>query len=130
MDGLVEIVLDCRHAASTARFWATALDWEVRPYDEEEIARLADLGLTPDTDPSVAVDEPEGLLVLFCTEVPEPKTGKNRMHLDVRIQNRARLDQLIALGAQVLQRDGRRMIMADPEGNEFCAVGVPEDWNP
>lgn len=128
MHGLAEIVLDCRHAPSTAKFWAAALGWELRPYDAEEIARLADLGLTPETDPSVAIDEPEGLLVMFCTEVPEPKVGKNRMHLDVRIRDRPHLEELFAMGARVVHRDGRRLVMTDPEGNEFCAVNVREDW--
>jgi len=117
----VEIVLDCRHAAKLAPFWAAALGWRIRPYDEAEVARLAALGLTPESDPSVAIDAPDGSLVFFVQEVPEPKTVKNRMHVDVQLRDQAHFDELIGLGATVLSEyDGWRL-MADPEGNEFCA---------
>jgi hypothetical protein len=118
---LVEIVLDCRHASDLARFWEVALGWRIRPYDDAEVARLATLGLTPETDPTVAIDSPDGSLVFFLQEVPEPKTGKNRMHVDVRLQDDAHLAQLLRLGATVVsEHDGWR-VLADPEGNEFCA---------
>src|ERR1044071_4396962 len=79
--GLVAIVLDCRHAASLARFWATALGWSVRPYDDAEVVRLAGLGLTPETDPQVAVDAPDGSLTLWLVELAEHRPAKDRMHL-------------------------------------------------
>jgi Glyoxalase-like domain len=121
MSHLVEIVLDCRHASSLARFWEVALGWRIRPYDEAEVARLATLGLTPETDPTVAIDSPDGSLVFFLQEVPERKTVKNRMHVDVRLQDDAHLAQLLRLGATVVsEHDGWR-VLADPEGNEFCA---------
>ncbi|HEX5495168.1 MAG TPA: VOC family protein [Mycobacteriales bacterium] len=121
MSHLVEIVLDCRHAATLARFWEAALGWRIRPYDEDEIARLAARGLTPESDPTVAIDSPDGSLIFFVQEVPEPKTVKNRMHVDVQLRNRAHLDELVRLGATVLsEHDGWR-VLADPEGNEFCA---------
>ena len=122
MSGLVGIVLDCRHASKLARFWEVALGWRIRPYDEAEVARLAALGLTPDTDPMVAVDSPDESLVFFLQEVPEPKAVKNRMHVDVRLRDQAHLDELLRLGATVLsERDGL-WLMADPGGNEFCAT--------
>ena len=117
----MEIVLDCRHAAKLAPFWAAALGWRIRPYDEAEVARLAALGLTPESDPSVAIDSPDGSLVFFVQEVPEPKTAKNRMHVDIQLRDQAHLDELVRLGASVVsEHDGWR-VMADPEGNEFCA---------
>ena len=59
MGKLKEIVIDADHPASLARFWAAAVDgYAVRPYDDAEIARLAALGLTPETDPFVLVDGP------------------------------------------------------------------------
>jgi hypothetical protein len=121
---LAAVVLDCRHAAPLARFWAEALGWAIRPYDADEVARLAGLGLTPETDPTVAVDSPDGSLTLWCAEVPESKAGKNRMHLDVRVGSAAHLDRLLALGATVRQRLPEWTVMADPEGNEFCAFGA------
>ena len=53
------IVVDSLHPAMLARFWAAALDgYAVRAYDDAEIARLASLGFTPETDPNVMVDGP------------------------------------------------------------------------
>jgi Glyoxalase-like domain len=120
MSHLVEIVLDCRHAAKLAPFWEVALGWQIRPYDEAEIARLAALGLTPQTDPTVAIDSPDGSLVFFLQEVPEPKTVKNRMHVDIRLRDEAHLEELLRLGATVVSEYDRRWVLADPEGNEFC----------
>jgi Glyoxalase-like domain len=122
MGGVVGIVLDCRHAAKLAQFWQAALGWRIRPYDEAEIVRLAALGLTPETDPMVAIDSPDGSLVFHLQEVPEPKTGKNRMHVDIRLRDQAHLDELLRLGATVMsEHDGWR-ILTDPEGHEFCAT--------
>jgi hypothetical protein len=121
MSHLVEIVMDCRHAAGLATFWEVALGWRIRPYDEAEVARLAAVGLTPQTDPTVAIDAPDGSLVFFLQEVPEPKTVKNRMHVDVRLRDEAHLEDLLRLGATVVsEHDGWRVLL-DPEGNEFCA---------
>jgi hypothetical protein len=121
MSLLVEIVLDCHDASTLARFWEVALGWRIRPYDEAEVARLAALGLTPETDPTVAIDSPDGSLVFFLQEVPERKTVKNRMHVDVQLRDAAHLEQLLRLGATVVsEHDGWR-VLADPEGNEFCA---------
>ncbi|GLL02783.1 glyoxalase [Dactylosporangium matsuzakiense] len=118
---LVEIVLDCGHASELARFWAAALGWQIRPYDEAEVARLAALGLTPQSDPTVAIDSPDGSLVFFLQQVPETKRVKNRMHVDIRLRDQDHLDELMRLGATVVsEHDGWR-VLADPEGNEFCA---------
>jgi hypothetical protein len=85
------------------------------------VARLATLGLKPETDPMVAIDSPEGSLVFFVQEVPEPRTVKNRMHVDIRLRDGAHLEELLQLGATVIaEYDGWR-VLADPEGNEFCA---------
>jgi hypothetical protein len=122
MSHLVGIVLDCRHASKLAPFWQAALGWRIRAYDQAEVARLAALGLTPQTDPMVAIDSPDGSLVFHLQQVPEPKTVKNRMHVDVRLRDQAHLDDLLRLGATVVsEHDGWR-VMADPEGNEFDAV--------
>ena len=118
----VEIVVDCPPgtAPSLARWWLQVLDgYDVRPYDEEEIARLAALGLTPETDTSVVVDGP-GPSVWF-TEVPEPKAGKNRVHIDVRVIDRAaRVARLVAAGATVSFEDESHTVLLDPADNELC----------
>jgi Glyoxalase-like domain len=122
MAGLRDIVVDCSRAAPLARFWAAALDgYDVRPYDEAEIARLAGLGYTPDTDPTVAVDGPGP--TLFFQEVPEPKPAKNRLHLDLSAPDRrAETERLVALGASVFKEYESHTTLLDPEGNEFCVL--------
>lgn len=122
MGNLVGIVLDCQRAAGLARFWEVALGWPIRPYDDAEVARLAAQGLTPATDPCVAIDSPDGSLVLFVQEVPEPKLAKNRMHLDIQLRDDAHLTELRELGATVLSEHEHWLVLADPEGNEFCAT--------
>ena len=125
MSGLAAIVIDCERAAPLARFWSLALGWPIRAYDAAEVTRLAELGHTPETDPTVALDSPDGNAALICAEVPEPKAVKNRVHLDIRVRDRAHLDELLAHGAKVLaQREGW-LVLADPEGNEFCIVNPP-----
>ena len=88
MARLGDVVFDCRHAASLARFWAAAVDgYQVAPYDDEEIARLRSLGYDgPEDDPGVIVERADGGLPrLYFQQVPEPKpVTKNRLHLDLR----------------------------------------------
>jgi hypothetical protein len=120
MARLEDIVFDCADAPRLARFWAAAADdYDIRPYDDAEIQRLAALGLTPETDPTVAVDGPHGSL--FFQQVPEGKVGKNRVHVDLIAADRAReTERLVSLGASVLAAYDDHTVMADPEGNEFC----------
>ena len=126
MAWLREIVVDCRHAPSLARFWEQVLDgYAVRAYDQEEIERLAGLGLTPETDPSVALDGPGP--TFFFTQVPEPKAGKNRLHVDVvSTEQNTEVARLVALGASVRADYEGWTVLGDPEGNEFC-VTDPRD---
>ncbi|HYJ67339.1 MAG TPA: VOC family protein [Nocardioidaceae bacterium] len=122
MASLHEIVIDCEHAPSLARFWAAALDgYEIRPYDDAEIAELAAKGLTPETDPVVMLDGPGP--VVCCQQVPEPKVAKNRVHVDVMsADRRAEVDGLVGLGASVAHEFDGWTLMQDPEGNEFCVT--------
>lgn len=118
-----DVVIDCRRPASLARFWAAALDgYSVAPYDEPELARLRGLGIDdPEDDPTVLVEAPGVRPRLFFQHVPEPKTVKNRVHLDLDAADRPdEITRLVALGASVLaERDGWT-VLVDPEGNEFC----------
>lgn len=120
MAKLKDVVFDCRHAASLARFWEAALEsYTIRPYDDDEIERLAGLGLTPETDPTVALDGTGP--TLFFQEVSESKTVKNRLHLDLATHDRAsEVERLLGLGAAVLTVYEDHTILTDPEGNEFC----------
>ncbi|MGW2094576.1 VOC family protein [Promicromonospora sukumoe] len=123
MARLHDVVFDCRHPASLARFWAVVLDgYAVAPYDDEELARLRSIGVhDPEDDPTVLVEGPAGAPRLFFTAVPEPKTVKNRVHLDVHAPDRdAEVARLVAAGASESAHHKDWVVMADPEGNEFC----------
>ena len=117
---LSEIVVDSANPTKLAQFWASILDdFEVRPYDEAEIARLAKLGFTPETDPSVALDGPD--LVLFFQRSEQPKNQRNRIHFDLKGGCRAdEVKRLELLGATVRDVHETYTVMLDPEGNEFC----------
>ncbi len=123
MAQLADVVFDCRHPASLARFWAAALDgYQVAPYDQAELDRLRAMGVhDPEDDPSVLVEPVAGGTPrLFFTRVPEPKVGKTRVHLDLRADDvDAEVRRLVGLGARELGRQEGWVNLADPEGNEF-----------
>ncbi|UED88096.1 VOC family protein [Streptomyces profundus] len=127
MARLRDIVIDAAHPASLARFWAAALDdYDVAPYDEAELARLAANGITdPEDDPTVLI-EPRGQGPrLWCQRVPEPRRVKNRVHLDMTCADRdGEAERLIGWGARVVERHPDHLLLADPEGNEFCLFGA------
>jgi hypothetical protein len=124
---LVEIVLDTARPFPVAKFWTAALeDYSVRPYDDEEIARLKSLGITDlEDDPGIAADSSSGGPVIFFQTVPEPKTAKNRIHIDLGAPEvQPEVERLAALGATVVQAYTKGpmqwTVMLDPAGNEFC----------
>ena len=115
-----EIVIDCRHPSALARFWAGVLEgYEVRAYDAAEVERLAGLGFTPETDPTVMVDGPGPTLCFQRVEqVPE---GRSRQHLDVvGGPQEDEVARIVALGGAVRARHGDHTVMLDPEGAAFC----------
>ena len=139
----VQITFDCADPAGLARFWVEALGYRMQDpptgFESWEQA-LAAMGVPPErrNDASAVVD-PEGSGPrLFFQRVPEGKQAKNRVHLDVRaapgLQGDARMAaleaearRLAAHGAIRLGRhepavplDAGHIVMADPEGNEFC----------
>ena len=126
MAHLHDVVFDCRRPAPLARFWAAVLDdYDVAPYDEAEIERLRGIGIDDvEDDPSVLVEAP-GVAPRLCFQlVPESKVVKNRVHLDLRCDDlEAETARLVELGARVLTATGPQpdwVVLADPEGNEFC----------
>lgn len=120
MAKLKEIVIDADHPASLARFWEAAIDgYQVRPYDEAEIARLASLGLTPESDTSVLLDGPGP--IICCQLRVGPRMERNRVHLDLSAQDRkAEVARLLALGAAFWYDSEGFSVLRDPEGNQFC----------
>jgi hypothetical protein len=124
MARLADVVFDCARPAVVARFWAAALDeYAIAAYDDEELARLRSIGVDdPEDDPTVLVEGPPDLPRLWFQRVPEAKVVKNRVHLDLRVDDLdAEIDRLVGLGARVVhpERDGL-VVLADVEGNEFC----------
>lgn len=111
------ICIDSTDPARLADFWEAALGWRRTHEEPDEIvleppAGSAEDGVVPD------------LLIL---RVPEDKAGKNRIHLDLRPEDQAaevaRLEGLGARRADVGQGpDVTWVVMADPEGNEFCVL--------
>ncbi|MGY0231721.1 VOC family protein [Longispora urticae] len=126
MAHLHDIVVDCRHPASAARFWAAVLDgYAVAPYDEAELERLRANGIhDPEDDPTVLVEPVDGGRPrLFFQLVPESKVVKNRVHLDLRAEDPdAEVTRIVALGGRVVVAGERHVVLADPEGNEFCVL--------
>jgi hypothetical protein len=122
MSKLKDIVFDCPKPSALARFWEQVLEgYSILPYDDEEIARLAALGLTPETDYSVIMVGP-GPRVCF-QQVPEGKVTKNRVHLDLIADDpKAEVERLCALGASVHHEGDGWTTLLDPEGNEFCVM--------
>jgi hypothetical protein len=126
MAGLKQIVIDCRHPAGLARFWCSALEhFEVRPYDDAEIARLAALGFTPETDPTVLVDGPE-LELCFQQVDTSGRDTKRHIHFDIETDDLdTEVQRLVDLGAQDVERFDSHVWMRDPEQNDFCVTRRP-----
>lgn len=109
----LRLVLDCTDVAAQARFWTTALGYRQTGADGQYV----NLGPTADS----------GGPQLLLQGVPEPKTAKIRLHLDLLVEDvDAEVARLEALGATRLPAEpfdeyGHQwVVMADPEGNEFC----------
>ncbi|MEX2205358.1 MAG: VOC family protein [Myxococcota bacterium] len=132
MGAFDQVVFDCARAPALARFWASVLDgYRVRAYDDAEIARLAKLGFTPETDPVVLVDGPGPSLCFQQVATAAAKRAgagakRGNIHLDLSVGDRAReVERLRALGAEVVREASDYTVMRDPEGNRFCVVRKP-----
>jgi hypothetical protein len=113
-----DIVFDCHHAATVARFWVATLPaYEIAPYDEAELARLRAMGInTPEDDPTVLVEGPPGSPRFFFQSVSETKTVKNRVHLNLVCDDlQPELNRLTNLGAEIITTAGTQITLADPE---------------
>jgi hypothetical protein len=122
MGRLKEIVIDADHPAKLAKFWIEALDeYDIMPYDDAELARLAALGLTPETDPSVMAVGPAPRLCFQLRKGERPL--RNRLHFDIAAADPvAEVSRLLALGATVVRETDDYTVLNDPEGNNFCIV--------
>ena len=116
---LVHLVVDATDPARLARFWAEALGWEVAAEESDEV------DVCP---PGFSYPDPSALPLVFVP-VPEPKNGKNRVHLDLATDSvthqAAVVERLLALGAapaDIGQGEVPWTVLADPEGNEVCVL--------
>ena len=106
------VVVDAANPALMARFWAAVLDYEIVFEQPDEVVIARDRETYPG---------------IIFVPVPEPKTAKNRLHIDLNPDNQdAEVARLLALGAKrvdVGQSDEVTwVVLADPEGNEFCVL--------
>ena len=106
-----QVLIDARDPVALGRWWAEALGWVVVEDDPEEFE------IRP------APDELPGLLF---ARVADEKVVKNRLHLDLRPDDQeAEVARLVAMGAthvDVGQGEQTWVVLADPEGNEFCVL--------
>lgn len=114
---LKDICFDCADAPRVAHFWADVLGYTVEERGEGE--------------PVVIRPGQPGMLKMWFNPVAEGKTAKNRVHVDVTLGDADEMERLLALGAsrrrEIRSDDGELAwtIMADVEGNEFCAFPPP-----
>jgi catechol 2,3-dioxygenase-like lactoylglutathione lyase family enzyme len=107
------VTIDCADPATLAGFWTQALGIEVAE-DYGDFVFLA--------------PPREGATRLGLQRVPEPRTGKNRVHLDLEATDRvAEVKRLVALGATEVDEHSvpglEWTVLTDPEGNQFCVSG-------
>jgi len=119
---VTEIVVDCRDPEALAAFWCAALGFRV-------IDKRGDLAEIASWEPTAEqVRERQMAPTLVFVRVPEGKSVKNRLHLDISPVDRGRDEEvrrLLALGARMVdvgQGEADWEVMADPEGNEFCLL--------
>lgn len=111
--------VDCRNAYELSEFWKQVLGYVDVADDPNEPGHEECMILDPETDHHV----------LFI-EVPEAKSGKNRLHFDLMPRDGSRdieIERVIALGATIVddlrEPSGKGWaVLADPEGNEFCIL--------
>ncbi len=111
---LAAVAIDAHDTEKVAAFWCDVLGWHVVDQEEDGITIGPADGAWPRID---------------VFEVPEPKTTKNRLHLDLRAEDRSTADELRRLESLGARRvdvgqspDVSWVVLADPEGNEFCLL--------
>ena len=106
---IAALAIDCTDPSGLAHWWSRVLGGTVEVHPQGY----------------ATLHTPEGLALDFLP-VPEPKTGKNRLHLDVRSRDFATaVEQALTLGAtraDDIYAGGRWQVLRDPEGNEFCIL--------
>jgi predicted enzyme related to lactoylglutathione lyase len=119
------ITVDCAEPYRLAGFWSRVVGF---PIEDDADPEGSEVGLEP----------PDGHPMMLFIRVPEPKATKNRVHLDVVPKTATRdaeVERILGLGARLV--DDRRtpegtgwVVLADPEGNEFCVERGDADRQP
>ena len=110
---ITEVVIDSADPAALSRWWAEVLGYEITDEDDD----VVELTGPPGSGPTIVF-----------VRVPDAKTVKNRVHLDVNATDRERdaeLERLLSLGARhtdIGQGEQTWVVLADPEDNEFCLL--------
>ncbi|MFF1419417.1 VOC family protein [Streptomyces sp. NPDC058280] len=142
MAARIDLTFDCTNAPLLAGFWKTALGYVDEPppapfATREEWHASFDLPEDDSVDDGAWLCDPDGVGPrLGILKVAEPKTAKNRLHIDVRVPGHgspeerwariaAEAERLVTAGGSVLgEFEGHHVVMADPEGNEFCVAAA------
>jgi hypothetical protein len=104
---IINVAFDCADPPALAAFWAAVTGYTPE-FESHDVVRLK----APDS---------RGVRRMVFWRVPEPKTAKTRVHIDLASTTpEAEVQRLLALGATLVQQLPHWTVMADPEGNEFC----------
>ncbi|MGH9293105.1 MAG: VOC family protein [Acidimicrobiales bacterium] len=123
------VVVDCRDVATQARWWGEVLDWPTAYEAEDEVVIAPRHAL----DTSREIPRSERGAGLVFVPVPEGKEVKNRLHIDLAPgpddDQATEVARLLAMGATRVdvgqdEEDVSWVVLADPEGNEFCVLGA------
>jgi hypothetical protein len=125
------VVVDCADPASQAHWWGGVLGWPVVYEAADEVVIVPPHALTEAAKEVPLAERSQGLVF---GRVPEGKSVKNRLHVDLAPgpddDQQAEVERLIELGARHAdvgqQPENRWVVLADPEGNEFCVL-TPRD---
>jgi hypothetical protein len=137
----IQVVFDAAEPEKLAEFWGLALDYVLEPPPRgfgtwEDFGRSIGMPEEQFGDQAAVIDPADEGPRLYFQRVPERKTAKNRVHLDVRVADREvggaerkhliseKVEQLVQAGASIAWEEddirGGAIVMRDPEGNEFC----------
>lgn len=123
-------VIDCLDVKAQSRWWAEVLGWQVAVDADDEVVLVPPHALTESARSMPAAERSPGLIFV---SVPEGKAVKNRQHIDLAPlagdDQEAEVRRLESLGARrvdIGQGSRTWVVMADPEGNEFCVLS-PRD---
>ncbi|WP_328298424.1 VOC family protein [Streptomyces sp. NBC_00435] len=150
METTMQVTIDCTDPRAMVVFWAEALEYVPEPAPDGHAtwrAYWAAMGVPEEELPEGVGELPESIVDpagqgprVWFQQVPEPKTGKNRVHLDLKVSGgrgvpmdvRTRrvddkVERLVAAGARVLRvldelETHYGVVLQDPEGNEFCVA--------